>query len=99
MDPNGGTLGTCHLEYGTTTAYGSNAECAFLTAANAECPFVAQATGACEFPLAGAIPVYARVFGLAAGTTYHYRVATADEGGPGDGADATFTTLARTSKP
>ena len=95
VDPNGGTLGSCHLEYGTTVAYGANAECAFLTAANAECPFVAQATGACEFPLAGAIPVYARVFGLAAGTTYHYRVATADEGGPGDGADATFTTLPR----
>jgi hypothetical protein len=95
VDPNGGTLSTCHLEYGTTAAYGSSAECAFVTSASAECPFVAEATGACEFPLAGAITVYARVFGLAAGTSYHYRVVTADEGGPGDGADATFTTLAR----
>ena len=40
-----------------------------------------------------AVPVFADVSGLAAATTYHYRISATNAGGTSVGADATFTTL------
>jgi large repetitive protein len=84
VNPNGGEVTTCELEYGTTTAYGSSAECAFTE------------TAMTAFPSSGDTPisVFARVFGLAAGTTYHFRILASDEGGTSAGTDDTFTTQA-----
>ena len=45
------------------------------------------------------MPVFIRIYGLTPGTVYHYRVEAASEGGTGDAADATFTTLPPLSTP
>lgn len=82
VDPEGGPVSGCYFEYGTTTAYGTTIECGLLSEANA-------------FPSAGtsAVPVLARIFGLQASTTYHFRIVAIGEGGTAVGADETFTTL------
>ena len=45
-------------------------------------------------PVGGAQAVSARIAGLAAATTYHFRIVAANAGGVGVGADATFKTAA-----
>ena len=40
------------------------------------------------------VPVAAQLFGLSAGTIYHYRVVATNSGGTTDGSDQTFTTTA-----
>jgi len=82
VNPNGGPVTSCDFEFGPTTAYGSQVECGFVS-------------GLTAFPpaAAGAVPVFARVYGLHPSTTYHVRVVAVGEGGTGGGADVTFTTL------
>src|ERR1700704_1652657 len=41
----------------------------------------------------GVVPVFARIYGLSPGVTYHFRIVAVGEGGTGAGAEATFTTL------
>jgi hypothetical protein len=94
VDPNGGSVGACGFEYGTTTSYGTSAECAFSSGAGGECAFAYGATGECAFPSIGAVQVFARIFGLSANTTYHFRIVAADESGKDEGQDETFTTPA-----
>ena len=45
----------------------------------------------------GSHPVSAEIFGLVAGTTYHYRLVAQNSAGTTDGADQTFTTSAATA--
>jgi hypothetical protein len=83
VDPRGGGVSACHFEYGSTPSYGASIDCGFVS-------------GISAFPPSGtaAVPVFARIYGLRPGTTYHFRIVAAGEGGTGDGADETFTTLA-----
>jgi hypothetical protein len=92
VDPNGGTVSACSFEYGTTLSYGVSAECAFSSGAGGECAFSYGSSGECAFPPIGAVQVFARIFGLNANTTYHFRIVAADESGAGEGTDGTFTT-------
>jgi hypothetical protein len=82
VDPAGAEVSACYFEYGTTFSYGASIECGFLS-------------GISAFPPGGiaAVPVFARIYGLSPGTTYHFRVVAVGEGGTGDGTDQTFTTL------
>jgi Bacterial Ig-like domain len=82
VDPVGAGVSACYFEYGTTPAYGESIECGFVSEITA-------------FPPAGtaAVPVFARIYGLMASTTYHFRVVAIGQGGTGGGADETFTTL------
>jgi hypothetical protein len=92
VDPNGGTLTACSFQYGTTSSYGTNADCAFSSGAR-ECAFAFDAGAECAFPASSsAVPVLARLFGLQPATTYLYRIVAADEGGIGE-AYGTFTTV------
>ncbi len=76
VNPNGGEVGECKLEYGTTSAYGSSASCA-------------ASPGSGTSPVA----VSAAIGGLAANTTYHFRVVASNPGGISNGADETLRTL------
>jgi len=60
-----------------------------------------QSTPCAPTPGSGstAVAVSARLAGLAAGTTYHYRVVAKNAGGPGEGSDETFATLAAAAPP
>jgi hypothetical protein len=80
--PQGASVNACSFEYGTTAAYGKSIECGFVS-------------GISAFPAAGteAVQVFARVYGLAPSSTYHFRIVAVGEGGTGRGTDATFTTL------
>ncbi len=82
VNPLGAPVSSCNFEVGTTTAYGRTIGCALVS-------------GASWFPTTavGFIPVFIRIYGLAPGTTYHYRVTAASEGGSVAAADQTFTTL------
>jgi Ca2+-binding RTX toxin-like protein len=71
-----GLATTYRFEYGTTTAYGTSV------------PFTAKSAGSGATAVAG----NQAVTGLAAGTTYHYRVVAASEIGQSFGEDLTFTT-------
>ncbi len=73
----GGIAASYRFEYGTTTAYGNTT------------PFPEGSVG--EGVQAHA--VWAGASGLAAGTTYHYRVVATNELGTAYGPDQTFTTL------
>jgi len=76
VNPRGASVSTCKFEYGTTTSYGSSVSCASL-------------------PGSGSSPVAvdaAISSGLAANTTYHYRISATNSSGTGKGADATFKT-------
>ncbi len=89
VDANGGRLGYCRFEYGTTTAYGREGECGYFIGSagpeGAGCAFKFPAeTPDCEFPLDHPVPVLARVNRLTAGTTYFFRVVTENEHGNGN---------------
>ncbi len=76
VNPNGGAVSGCKLEYGTSTSYGSSASCT-------------PPPGAGSSPVA----VSSAVTGLAANTTYHFRVVATNAGGTSEGSDQTFKTL------
>jgi hypothetical protein len=82
VDPAGAGIGACSFEYGVTSSYGQSVECGFVSGIGA-------------FPPSGtdAVPVFARIYGLRPGTSYHFRVVAQGEGGTGVGGDETFTTL------
>jgi hypothetical protein len=81
VDPAGAGVSACYFEYGTTPAYGQSIECGFVSEIIA-------------FPPSGTapVPVFARIYGLAASTTYHFRIVAVGQGGTGLGADETLTT-------
>ena len=81
VNPDGAGVAGCYFEYGSTPSYGSSVECGFVSEIAA-------------FPPAGtrAVPVFVRIYGLSAGTGYHFRIVAVGEGGTGTGGDATFTT-------
>ncbi len=76
VNPNGGEVSECELEYGTSTSYGSSTACS-------------PAPGSGSSP----VPVTAPATGLAANTTYHFRIVASNAGGTSYGSDQTFTTL------
>ena len=76
VNPDGGELSDCTLEYGPTSSYGASASCS-------------PQPGAGDTPTT----VSATVSGLAANTTYHYRITATNISGTGTGADQTFKTL------
>ncbi len=78
VNPNGEEVTSCVFEYGTTTAYGSTAECSPAKPGSGEAP----------------IPVSAPLTKLGTNTTYHFRVAARNAFGTSYGSDETFTTLA-----
>ena len=82
VNPKGGPVTSCEFEFGPTSGYGKKVECGFVAGLTA---FPPAATGAVE--------VFARVYGLHPGTTYHVRIVAAGEGGVGQGADWAFATL------
>ena len=67
---------TWHVEYGTSTSYGSQSASASVGSGSAN------------------VAVTRALAGLAAGTTYHYRVVATNGAGTSRGADGIFTTLA-----
>ena len=73
-----GTATQWQFEYGTETSYGSTAPASPQSAGN----------GTSE------VPVSTELSGLAAGTTYHYRLVAIGANGTTYGADETFTTQA-----
>ncbi len=75
VDANGGEA-SCVVQWGTSTAYGSQAPCDPATIDGD-----------------GGTPVSASLSGLAAGTTYHFRVVATNAGGSGQ-ATGSFTTEA-----
>lgn len=75
-----GVTTTYQFQYGATISYGGRA------------PGTPTALGAG----ASAVAVSARVAGLAAGTTYHYKLTALKAGRPFSTADATFTTPGKT---
>ncbi len=79
VNPNGGAVSNCKVEYGLTTSYSSEASCGSLPGASSS-----------------AVGVSATLTGLAANTTYHFRVVATNAGGTGEGADQEFKTLADT---
>ena len=76
VNPNGSAT-TWFFEYGTTTAYGSQA----------------PATAASAGSGTGAVAQSQAITGLTRGTTYHYRLVATNAGGTTTGPDQTFTTL------
>lgn len=73
-----GAATTVTLQIGTTTSYGTNVPI--------EGGVLAAGTAA--------VKVLAKVFGLAASTTYHYRFVAVNSAGTTNGSDATFATTA-----
>jgi hypothetical protein len=82
VNPRGGGVAACDFEYGPTTFYGKSVECGFVSELPA---FPPSATTA--------VPVFARIYGLTPGATYHFRIAAVGEGGASAGSDETFATL------
>ncbi len=77
VNANGAQVTNCVIEYGATTAYGSQAACAPSTVGGGD----------------AAVPIGANLSGLLPGTTYHFRVSATNSGGTAVGADQTFRTL------
>jgi hypothetical protein len=76
VNPEGGEVSECKVEYGTTSAYGSSAAC------------VPSPPGSGTSPIA----VSASVTGLTANTTYHFRIVAKNSVGKSEGSDETFKT-------
>lgn len=77
-EPNGGgNIETCQFEYGTTTAYGTSVPC--------------ETSPPSSPPYSINTAVSAKISGLTAETTYHYRVIASNAKGTAKGADQTFT--------
>ncbi|HEU4905805.1 MAG TPA: hypothetical protein VFT19_06785, partial [Solirubrobacterales bacterium] len=81
VQANGVLLSECSFEYGPTSAYGSSVPCAESPA---------------EIGV-GAKAVHADLSGLAAETTYHFRLVAANANGPANpqGADASLRTVSK----
>jgi hypothetical protein len=96
IDANGGRLGVCRFEYGTTTEFGKEAQCAF-SFGGAECAFESHPNPGCQFPTNQGVASYARVFRLTPGTAYFFRVIAENEGGKGNAgvAEGEFRTADR----
>ena len=77
VNPSGGEVTSCAIEFGTTTAYGNVAPCAPSAVGNGE----------------SFVPIGANLTGLQPGTTYHYRLTATNVGGTANGADRTVRTL------
>ena len=82
VNPNGGTVTECELEYGTAAVYEST------KSYESKVPCT-PSPGSGENPVAVSAPLT----GLTPNTTYHYRVSATSTGGNGQGADQTLTTL------
>jgi hypothetical protein len=76
VNPDGGEVGECYFEYGTTVSYGRRTNC---TPAH-------TGAGISNVAVSGSLT------GLRAETTYHYRLVAASLGGSVDGEDHAFTT-------
>jgi hypothetical protein len=76
VNPRGGALSACKLEYGKTTAYGSSAPCTTLP-------------GSGSSPVAVSALL---TTGLIANTEYHFRISATNAAGTSKGADVTFKT-------
>src|SRR5207245_1356948 len=63
VDPRGAGVSACYFEFGPGTSYGKSIECGFLAGLGAFPPAAS-----------GVVPVFVRIYGLSAGTTYHFRV-------------------------
>ena len=95
VDANGGRLGACSFEYGTTSEYGRKSSARSKSRRCPQgCPFDPAPTPECEFPLNFPTHMYARANGLPAGTTYFFRIVTENEHGNGNEAigEGTFKT-------
>jgi hypothetical protein len=78
-EPRDAVLDSCVFEYGTQVPYTGSVPCSLAPGTIAA---------------AGRTAVQASLGGLAANTTYHYRLVLASASGTGVGADQTFTTAA-----
>ncbi len=76
VDPNGGKVATCEVEYGETDSYGYEVPCTYLWESSGTSP----------------IPVFAAAEELNPDTTYHYRFVAENAAGTSYGADRTFMT-------
>jgi hypothetical protein len=76
VNPRGGPLSACELEYGTTSSYGSSMPCTTLP-------------GSGSSPVAVSASVTAS---LVANTEYHFRISATNAAGTSKGEDATFKT-------
>jgi hypothetical protein len=78
VNPNGGEVTECKLEYGTTNAYGLTAACT-------------PSPGSGTSPVA--VSTSLELLSLSEDTTYHFRISATNPGGTRTGADGTFKTL------
>ena len=78
VNPNGGEVGECRFEYGTTEAYGSTVPCSSLPGA-----------GSSPVPASASLGLLT----LTENTTYHFRISATNAGGTSKGSDETFKTL------
>jgi subtilase family serine protease len=76
VNPRGGPLSACELEYGTSTAYSSSVPCAAL-----------PGSGSSPVAVSASIPS-----GLAPSTEYHFRISATNAAGTTQGEDLTFKT-------
>jgi len=92
VQAQGGTLGACRFEYGTTRSFGRTAECAFSQNGVENCAFSVHPTAECVFPSDHAVAVYARLDALTPGTTYYFRLLAENEGGRTGSQEGALTT-------
>lgn len=85
VNPKGGTISNCHFEWVTEAAFGATG-------------FSGAGSKACSPTPSGnsAVAVTATVSGLAAGTTYRFRVVATNNSGTATATDQAFTTVAET---
>jgi hypothetical protein len=85
VNPKGGTISSCRFEYVTEAAFQASA---FAGAAVKSCSTIPSGNAT--------VAVAANVSGLAAGTTYRFRVAATNNTGMAQGTDQSFTTVPET---